>query len=205
MDILNLLGTTLGLGLAAGLRLYATVLALGVALRMEWLTLPSELAPLQVLAHPAVLAVAGVMYVMEFVTDKVPWLDSAWDAAHTVIRPLGAAGLALTAFGQMDPAARVGLALLCGGGVEQSRDEGGDAAGGEPESGAGVERGVELDGGRGGAGVCVVHDGESGGDAGGERGGFGGDFLGFDADGAIVAERVGGVAAAVERGLRGGL
>jgi hypothetical protein len=52
---------------------------------------------------------------MEFVTDKVPWLDSAWDAAHTVIRPLGAAGLALTAFGQMDPAARVGLALLCGG------------------------------------------------------------------------------------------
>ncbi|HAX42383.1 MAG TPA: DUF4126 domain-containing protein [Bryobacteraceae bacterium] len=115
MDILNLLGTTLGLGLAAGLRLYATVLALGVALRMEWLTLPSELAPLQVLAHPAVLAVAGVMYVMEFVTDKVPWLDSAWDAAHTVIRPLGAAGLALTAFGQMDPAARVGLALLCGG------------------------------------------------------------------------------------------
>jgi hypothetical protein len=115
MDILNLLGTTLGLGLAAGLRLYATVLALGVALRMEWLTLPAELAPLQVLAHPAVLTVAGVMYVMEFVTDKVPWLDSAWDAAHTVIRPLGAAGLALTAFGQMDPAARVGLALLCGG------------------------------------------------------------------------------------------
>jgi len=115
MDILNLLGTTLGLGLAAGLRLYATVLALGVALRMEWLTLPAELAPLAVLAHPAVLTVAGVMYVMEFVTDKIPWLDSAWDAAHTVIRPLGAAGLALTAFGQMDPAARVGLALLCGG------------------------------------------------------------------------------------------
>ncbi|MBE7541333.1 MAG: DUF4126 domain-containing protein [Bryobacteraceae bacterium] len=115
MDILNLLGTTLGLGLAAGLRLYATVLALGVALRMEWLTLPAELAPLEVLAHPAVLGIAGVMYLMEFVTDKVPWLDSAWDAAHTVIRPLGAAGLALTAFGQMDPAARVGLALLCGG------------------------------------------------------------------------------------------
>ncbi len=115
MDILNLLGTTLGLGLAAGLRLYATVLALGVALRMEWLTLPAELAPLEVLAHPAVLGIAGVMYLMEFVTDKVPWLDSAWDAAHTVIRPLGAAGLALTALGQMDPAARVGLALLCGG------------------------------------------------------------------------------------------
>lgn len=115
MDVLNLLGTTLGLGLAAGLRLYATVLALGLALRLEWLTLPPELAPLSVLAHPAVLIAAGAMYVMEFVTDKVPWLDSAWDALHTVIRPLGAAGLALTAFGALDPVPRVALALLCGG------------------------------------------------------------------------------------------
>jgi len=115
MDVLNLLGTTLGLGLAAGLRLYATVLALGLALRFEWLTLPPEMASLAVLAHPAVLIIAGVMYVMEFVTDKVPWLDSAWDAVHTVVRPLGAAGLALTAFGELDAVPRVGLALLCGG------------------------------------------------------------------------------------------
>ncbi|MCL4795148.1 MAG: DUF4126 family protein [Bryobacteraceae bacterium] len=115
MDILNLLGTTLGLGLAAGLRLYATVLALGLALRYEWLTLPPDLAPLAVLAHPAVLIVAGLMYVMEFVADKIPWLDSAWDAVHTVIRPLGAAALALTAFGQLDAVPRVALALLCGG------------------------------------------------------------------------------------------
>jgi hypothetical protein len=115
MDILNLLGTTLGLGLAAGLRLYATVLALGLAVRFEWFTLPPQLAPLEVLAHPAVLITAGVMYVMEFITDKVPWIDSLWDAAHTVIRPLGAAGLALTAFGALDPVPRVALALLCGG------------------------------------------------------------------------------------------
>lgn len=114
MDILNLLGRTLGLGLAAGLRLYATVLALGLALRMGWLTLPPELAPLAVLAHPAVLITAAVMYAMEFITDKIPWLDSAWDALHTVIRPLGAAALGLTAFGALDPVPRVSLALLCG-------------------------------------------------------------------------------------------
>jgi hypothetical protein len=114
MDVLNLLGTTLGLGLAAGLRLYATVLALGLAVRFEWLTLPPEMASLAVLAHPAVLIIAGLMYVMEFVTDKVPWVDSAWDTVHTVIRPLGAAGLALTAFGELDPVPRVALALLCG-------------------------------------------------------------------------------------------
>ncbi len=97
------------------MRLYATVLALGLALRFEWLTLPPDLAPLAVLAHPAVLIVAGLMYAMEFVADKIPWLDSAWDAVHTVIRPLGAAALALTAFGQIDPVPRVALALLCGG------------------------------------------------------------------------------------------
>jgi hypothetical protein len=115
MDVLQLLGTTLGLGLAAGLRLYATVLALGLALRFEWLTLPPELAPLAVTAHPAVLITAGVLYLAEFVTDKIPWLDSAWDAIHTVVRPLGAAALALTAFGELDAVPRVALALLCGG------------------------------------------------------------------------------------------
>jgi hypothetical protein len=115
MDAIQIIGTTLGLGFAAGLRLYSTVLVLGVALRFHWLTLPETLRPLEVLAHPVVLAAAGVAFVAEFFSDKIPWVDSLWDSFHTIIRPLGAAALAFTAFGQLDPAVRVVLVLLCGG------------------------------------------------------------------------------------------
>lgn len=114
MDAFHILGTTLGLGLAAGMRLYATVLALGLALRYDWLTLPEPMQALEILAHPAVLITAGVAYIMEFVSDKIPWVDSAWDALHTVIRPLGAAALAFTAFGKLDPVVTAMLMLVCG-------------------------------------------------------------------------------------------
>ena len=115
MDEIQILGTTLGLGVAAGMRLYATVLALGLAMRYDWLTLPEQMRALQVLEHPAILITAGVMYVMEFVSDKIPWVDSAWDAVHTFIRPVGAAALAFTAFGTLDPVLRTSLVLACGG------------------------------------------------------------------------------------------
>lgn len=115
MDVFQILGTTLGLGLAAGMRLYATVLALGLALHYHWLTLPPQMQALEILAHPAVLITAGVAYAMEFISDKIPWVDSAWDTVHTVIRPLGAAALAFTAFATLDPAVRVVLMLVCGG------------------------------------------------------------------------------------------
>ncbi len=115
MDVFQILGTTLGLGLAAGLRLYATVLALGLAIRFHWLTLPEQMQSLELLAHPAVLITAGIAYLMEFVSDKIPWVDSAWDAVHTVIRPLGAAALAFSAFATLDPAVRITLVLACGG------------------------------------------------------------------------------------------
>jgi len=115
MDAIGLLGTALGLGFAAGLRLYATVLALGLALRFDWLTLPQQLQGLNVLSHPVVLIVAAVAYLAEFVSDKVPWFDSLWDSVHTVIRPVGAAALGFTAFADMDPVVRTVLVLLCGG------------------------------------------------------------------------------------------
>jgi hypothetical protein len=115
MDPITLLGTALGLGFAAGLRLYATVLALGLALRYDLVTLPASLKPLETLAHPVVIGVAAVMYVAEFVSDKVPWFDSAWDAVHTFIRPVGAAALGFAAFSQIDPLARTVLVLICGG------------------------------------------------------------------------------------------
>ena len=115
MDPLTLLGTALGFGFAAGLRLYATVLALGLAVRYDWVTLPATLKPLEVLAHPVVIGLAALMYVAEFVSDKIPWFDSMWDAVHTFIRPVGAAALGLAAFSEIDPLARTVLVLICGG------------------------------------------------------------------------------------------
>lgn len=115
MDPLTLLGTALGLGFAAGLRLYATVLALGLAVRYDLLTLPSALKPLETLAHPVVIGVAAVMYIAEFVSDKISWFDSMWDAVHTFIRHVGAAALGFAAFSQVDPLARTVLVLICGG------------------------------------------------------------------------------------------
>lgn len=115
MDPLTLLGTALGLGFAAGLRLYATVLAIGLAVRFDLLTLPATLKPLETLAHPVVIGVAAVMYLAEFVSDKIPWFDSMWDAVHTFIRPIGAAALGFAAFSEIDPLARTVLVLICGG------------------------------------------------------------------------------------------
>lgn len=115
MDPLHTLALALGGGIAAGLRLYATVLGLGIAIRLGWLQLPVSLQGLEILAHPAVLAAAAVAYVAEFISDKIPWFDTFWDAVHTFIRPVGAAMLGTAAFATLDPAARTSLALLTGG------------------------------------------------------------------------------------------
>lgn len=115
MDPLQTLAIALGGGVAAGLRLYATVLGLGLAIRLGWLHLPAALQGLEILAHPAVLTAAAVAYFAEFISDKIPWFDSFWDAVHTFIRPVGAAMLGAAAFATLDPAARASLALLTGG------------------------------------------------------------------------------------------
>lgn len=115
MDPLQTLALALGGGIAAGLRLYATVLGLGLAIRLGWLHLPASLQGLEILAHPAVLAAAALAYVAEFISDKIPWFDTFWDAVHTFIRPVGAAMLGAAAFATLDPAARTSLALLTGG------------------------------------------------------------------------------------------
>ncbi|MDX2154621.1 MAG: DUF4126 domain-containing protein [Bryobacteraceae bacterium] len=103
MDTLALLGSTLGLGVLAGVRLYATVLGVGLAIRFGFLSLHPSLRHLDVLAEPWVLGVAGALFLAEFVADKVPWFDSFWDSIHTVIRPVGAAFLGFSAFGSVDP------------------------------------------------------------------------------------------------------
>lgn len=115
MDIVQQLGTALGLGLLSGVRLYLTILAIGAAIHFKWLSLNASFSGLEVLADWRVMTVAGVACAVEFVADKVPWVDSAWDSIHTFIRPVGAALLGASAFANTDPAIKAMLMILCGG------------------------------------------------------------------------------------------
>jgi hypothetical protein len=114
METISLLGSTMGLGFASGLNLYATVLTVGLGIRFHLIVLNPELSKLAILASPYVLIAAGVIYLVEFFADKIPWVDSLWDAVNTLIRPLGAAALGATAIGSVDPQAAL-VAVLCGG------------------------------------------------------------------------------------------
>ena len=96
----------------SGIRLYATVLLVGVLGHYGYLELPTAL---HVLQHPLVIGTAAVMTVGEFLADKVPAFDSAWDALHTVVRIPAGALLAWGAFGDATPAVQVAAAL--GGGL----------------------------------------------------------------------------------------
>jgi hypothetical protein len=115
MDVLETLSVALGLATLAGINLYLTVFVTGMAVHFGWVVLPSNLQDLLVLGDPWVIAIAGGLYFMEFFADKIPWVDSANDALHTFIRPLGGALLAVLALGQADPSIKVIAALLAGG------------------------------------------------------------------------------------------
>ena len=115
MQQIATLGSLLGLAFISGIRLYSTVLAVGLGIRMGFVELPESLSHLEVLASTPILFIAVVTYVVEFFADKVPWLDSLWDAVHTFIRPLGAAILGAVAIGTVDPVVQFGAFLLCGG------------------------------------------------------------------------------------------
>ena len=114
MEILNLLGSTMGLGLVSGLNLYATVLTVGLGVRLGLITLNPELSGLGVLSSPYVLIVAGILFVVEFLADKIQWVDSVWDSVHTFIRPIGAALVGASAIGVVNAEAGV-IAALCAG------------------------------------------------------------------------------------------
>lgn len=116
MNTLALLGTTLGLGVSSGLNLYAAVFGMGLALRLGWMHLAPGLETLAWLSHPIVLLVAGFLYVIEFLADKIPLVETVWDFFHTFIRPVGAALLASKAFGgTISESSEIALVLLAGG------------------------------------------------------------------------------------------
>jgi hypothetical protein len=113
MSPLETLGFALGTSFASGLNLYLTVAAAGFFQRLGIVQLPEAL---QVLANPVVLGIATVLFVVEFVADKVPYVDTAWDAVHTFIRPPAAALLSYSAFaGEAVPEEwKLAAALLAG-------------------------------------------------------------------------------------------
>ena len=116
MGIIEILGVATSVSLLAGWRLYLTIFATGVAMRLGALPLPEHLASLDVLANPWVMGVAGIAALAEFFADKIAWLDSVWDAVHTFVRPIGGAMLALAVVDPGDPAFQV-LAFILGGGA----------------------------------------------------------------------------------------
>src|SRR3954469_1403161 len=112
MSPLETLGFALGTSFASGLNVYLTVATAGLFQRFGIIQLPDSL---QVLANPIVLGVAIALFVIEFLADKVPYIDTAWDAIHTFIRPPAAALIAYSAFGHVPEEWKLGASLLAGG------------------------------------------------------------------------------------------
>jgi len=114
VDRFNLLSVALGLACLAGIDLYLTVFATGLAIHFHWITLSPSYQSLEVLGQPWIIVIAGILYLLEFFADKVPWLDSAWDTVHTIIRPIGGALLAIQVLGHHSPVMDVLIVLLAG-------------------------------------------------------------------------------------------
>jgi hypothetical protein len=111
MDPVTAIALTLGAGWASGINLYAAILTLGFMQNTGGINLPPDL---QILGSPLVLAAAGIMYVIEFFADKIPGVDSVWDALHTFIRIPAGALLASQAVGDMSPALSLAAGLMGG-------------------------------------------------------------------------------------------
>jgi Domain of unknown function (DUF4126) len=101
--------------LLAGWRLYLVTFAVGLAMKVGWVALPDQLRALDVLANNWVIGIAALGTLAEFFADKIAWVDSAWDAIHSVVRPVGGALLSMAIIDGGDPAWQVGSFLLGGG------------------------------------------------------------------------------------------
>lgn len=111
VDLASLAALAAGLGWASGLRLYALVFVLGALERFAGVQLPGGLG---MLAHPLILGVSGLLLLVEFFADKLPWLDSIWDAVHTFIRIPAGAALAAAVMGDQGGALQLAMGLLGG-------------------------------------------------------------------------------------------
>ncbi len=110
--ITSIIALTMGVAWASGINLYAAILVLGLLGTTGHMTLPPDL---EILMDPLVLLVAGAMYMVEFVTDKIPGVDTGWDSLQTFIRIPAGALLAAGAVGDVSPALTLAAALGGGG------------------------------------------------------------------------------------------
>jgi len=115
MGAAEIVALAASVSLLAGWRLYLVVFVTGLGMRYGWVALPDQLRALDVLANNWIVGIAGVGAIAEFFADKIAWVDSAWDAIHSVIRPLGGALLSLAIVDSADPTWQVASFLLGGG------------------------------------------------------------------------------------------
>ena len=115
MSAVELIALAASVSLLAGWRLYLVVFATGVAMKFGWIALPDQLRALDILANNWIIGIAGAGALAEFFADKIAWVDSAWDAIHSFVRPLGGALLSLAIVDAGDPTWQVGSFLLGGG------------------------------------------------------------------------------------------
>ena len=115
MTPVELIALAASTSLLAGWRLYLVTFITGLGMKFGWIALPDQLQSLDVLANNWVLGIAAVGTFAEFFADKIAWVDSAWDAIHSFVRPLGGALLSLAIIDSADPAWQVGSFLLGGG------------------------------------------------------------------------------------------
>jgi hypothetical protein len=108
-QLTQLIALTMGVAWASGINLYATLLSLGFMSQMGYIELPVELA---VLSDPLVIMASGLMYMVEFVADKTPGVDSSWDAVHTFIRIPAGALLAAGMVSEVGLAAELAAAIV---------------------------------------------------------------------------------------------
>ena len=115
MGAVQLIALASTVSLLAGWRLYLVTLAVGLAMKFDWIALPQQLHSLDVLANNWIIGIAAVGTLAEFFADKIAWVDSLWDAIHSVVRPIGGALLSMAIIDGGDPAWQVGSLLLGGG------------------------------------------------------------------------------------------
>ena len=115
MSAVELIALASTVSLLAGWRLYLVTFAVGLAMKFGWIALPDQLRALDIFANNWILGIAALGALAEFFADKIAWVDSAWDAIHGFVRPIGGALLSMAIIDGGDPAWQVGSLLLGGG------------------------------------------------------------------------------------------